>query len=264
MQKAKGYFMFIILNIFSIIIFIMGLLIIFKSFSFAPAKNIKELNVEKDINYKIETKDENKELEEDKDIVASTISKIKPKFSVTIKTKNKQNIKYKYKINAILNATSNKKLVQTKKYKLVPKKEIRLEQVNKETVTEDLILNYEDYIKDNEDIKTESGELVSSTLIVNMTIEGETKQETFSEFLKLKIPVTNQNKKIKIIKNYSKKSKSIAPKYVFKIKKYNYLLGGIIILIGSLTLFITSIIYIKRIKEIKKIRKRITKLKTRR
>ena len=97
-----------------------------------------------------------------------------------------------------------------------------------------------------------------------MDIEGETNQETFSEFLKLKIPVTNQNKKIKIIKNYSKKSKSIAPKYVFKIEKYNYLLGGIIILIGSLTLFITSIIYIKRIKEIKKIRKRITKLKKRR
>lgn len=263
MKKIKGYFIFIILSVFSIFIFMVGTIIIFKSFSFGPDKNIKELTLTKEINYKVETK-ENKTKEEKEDIIAATISKIEAKFLINIKTKNKQNIKYKYKINAELNAKANGQIIKTKKYNLVPKKEIKLEEVNKEEIIENVTLDYEKYLKDNEDIKNTSGELVNSTLIVNMNITGESKHEEFSEFIKLKIPLTNQNKKIKIIKNYSKSSKAIVPKYKIKIEKYNYLFGGIIILIGAITLFATSILYmkqIKRIKEIKKIRKRITKLK---
>ena len=278
MKKIKGYFIFIILSVFSIFIFMVGTIIIFKSFSFGPDKNIKELTLTKEINYKVETKEnktkvnilskvfakENKTKEEKEDIIAATISKIEAKFLINIKTKNKQNIKYKYKINAELNAKANGQIIKTKKYNLVPKKEIKLEEVNKEEIIENVTLDYEKYLKDNEDIKNTSGELVNSTLIVNMNITGESKHEEFSEFIKLKIPLTNQNKKIKIIKNYSKSSKAIVPKYKIKIEKYNYLFGGIIILIGAITLFATSILYmkqIKRIKEIKKIRKRITKLK---
>ena len=81
-------------------------------------------------------------------------------------------------------AITQEKTIKTKKYNLVPKKEIKLEQVNKETIKEELTLDYEEYIKDSEEIKQETGKLINSILIVDMSIEGETINEKFSEFIK--------------------------------------------------------------------------------
>lgn len=268
MRKKKNYSLYVILIILSILVLGMGILIIFNSFSFYVEKNKDNIEIIKNLSYKVKIKEDSKyyekdTIEEQNDFVASAISKIISEFSVNLKTKKEEDLKYEYRIDGELTTSSSGEVVKRKDYELVALKKVKLELVKNTKIKEEVEIDYKRFLDDVEEIKKDTGKVLNSNLTVEMNLSGKSKNYQITESMKLEIPITNQNKKIKIRKIISKQRESLVPKVVFKISNYNYLVGGTIIVFGSIVLFITGIISIQRIKKIKQIRKRITNLKRR-
>ena len=266
MKRKNNYVSFIILIVLSFFVFIFSFFMIFKSISFLKQTKEKTLSTKRNITYQIKVKDNkyyDKEiLDEQDEYISSSIDTIMSTFLVNIKNKKHNNTTYTYQVDATLSALSNNKIKKSKKYKLVKKKTVTVEEMTNVKVEEKLDINYNHYQEETEKIKKETGKLLQYILKIEMTISSSNKDDKVNDKLALEIPITKQNKKINLKKIYPENKKSFLPKLTFKVINKNTLIGGVLMLIGSIVLFIVSIIIFKRKKEIKKIKKRIMKLKT--
>ena len=264
MKKGQNYGIFIFLSFLATLVFGVGVFVVVQSISIKEQTKDVIFKSSKKLTYEILTQGDkyyHKDiLKEQDDYVAAAISKVLPVFDVQIDTNKKVDLEYTYKIDGTLLAKDNEKLVKTKKYNFIKKKTIKLEDVKNTKIHEEIAIDYDFYKEEIKKIKEETGRVLNSVLVVTLDVSGKASNNRVSESIKLEIPITNQTKKIKIKKEYSK-PKNDNKSLVIKVNN-NQLLGGILIIIGSFIVLVASLIIIKRRKEIKKIRKRISNLKT--
>lgn len=264
MKKGQSYGLFIVLSVLAILIFGVGLFIIVDSITIKEQKKEITFKSSKKLTYEVFAKGDkyyHKDvLKEQKDYVAPAISKILPVFDIEINSNKKTDLEYSYKINGTLISKDNNRIVKTKKYVFLKKKTMKLEDIKNTKLHEEIAIDYDFYREEIKKIKEETGRVLNSVLTVELNVTGKANESKVNESIKLEIPVTNQTKKIKIKKIYSKPKKDNKT-YLIKINN-NQLLGGVLIILGSLIMLMASLIIIKRRKEIKKIRKRISNLKT--
>ena len=239
MKRKNGYSIFIILILISIFVFIFGLFVISRSFSIFREDDDK-LKIDKALKYDIEIKDDNKYYDkktigEGEDVIASAISKVNLHFSLKFSQEDIDNIYVDDKINAVLTMMGDGKVVKTKKYKLITPEKLTLEEVRHDKIEKDLTIEYGEYLREIDDAVKETGKVINSILNIEMDVVAKNKKDKLKEVMKLEIPITKQNKKIKIKKDLSS-NKSIVSNIDIRLVDNKYLVGGLLIILGSIVL----------------------------
>lgn len=170
----------------STVILFVGIVMVIKSFKVEEGyeKQLYSYNVNKNVNYVVNLKENDyfvqKELDMDKSYISSIVDKINMDFSYSLAGNKKVNTKYIYQIVAISNVryssitSENNDPIWTKQYMLLNPKEVEVDSSNF-VIKENIDVNFAEYNNEIKEFKKQFKMPIKADLQVKLFIRSDSK-----------------------------------------------------------------------------------------
>ena len=226
---------------------VIGLYLLLTSFIFVKA-HIINYQQSSNIDYKVYLKDNNfydeDYLDKNMSYISSLIKNVKATFNYDFELEEKSNIDFTYEINGILTIKdiNGKNAFYQKKYSLLNSKEKKLENDNKFSINENLIIDYDYYNSIANEFRSRFGVNTVSNFTIVLSINAKNNNNELSinnkKEMSMTIPLSEREVKIDISTAETNDKQSIVkPSEVRMTSKYKLIFGTICTVISIVTLY---------------------------